>query len=212
MSQSDPENQAIAENQPADRQDAPALEQSQSVEIVATAIYWQGSLPPPSMLQQYDDALPGAAERIMRIAEAEENQRIQAENRRIEQDDRRIAIEEQRVQQDDRRIAIEEQRVRQDDRRIDQDDRRIEMEKASAAVASKRGYLGLAGAFALALLLIAIGAHAVVWGNPWVGVAVIGANIAGIAGIFVYGTNARLRASERKAADSDNRRDDAPAP
>ena len=155
------------------------MEQSQSVESVATTIYWQGSLPPPSMLQQYDDALPGAAERIMRMAEAQENQRIQAENRRIEQDDRRI----------------------------EQDDRRIEMEKASAAVASKRGYLGLAGAFALALLLIAIGAHAVVWGNPWVGVAVIGANIAGIAGIFVYGTNARLRASERKAADSDAQRD-----
>lgn len=187
MSQSDPENQAIAENQPADRQDAHALEQSQSVEIVATAIYWQGSLPPPSMLQQYDDALPGAAERIMRMAEAQENQRIQAENRRIEQDDRRIE---------------------QDDRRIEQDDRRIEMEKASAAVESKRGYLGLACAFAISLLLIAIGAYGVVWGNPWVGVAVIGANIAGIAGIFVYGTNARLRASERKAADSAPRRDD----
>ena len=193
MSQSDPENQAIAENQPADRQDAPALEQSQSVEIVATTIYWQGSLPPPSMLQQYDDALPGAAERIMRMAEAQENQRIQAENRRIEQDDRRIAIEEQRVQQDDRRI--------------EQDDRRIEIEGKRVQVESKRGYLGLACAFAISLLLIAIGAYVVVWGNPWVGVAIIGVDIAAIAGIFVYGTNARLRANERKAADSDARSD-----
>lgn len=162
------------------------MEQSQSVEIVATAISWQGSLPPPSMLQQYDDALPGAAERIMRMAEAQENHRIQAENRRIKQDDRRIE---------------------QDDRRIAQDDRRIEIEGKRVQVESKRGYLGLAFGFAISLLLIAIGAYVVVWGNPWVGVAIIGVDIAAIAGIFVYGTNARLRASERKAADSDARGD-----
>ena len=186
---SDSENAAIEESRRAARRADPVSEHDHSIEIVSTR--WAGPIPPPDELRQYDDLIPGAAERIMRMWEAQASQRIQAENRRIDQDERRIA---------------------QDDRRIEQDDRRIEIEGKRVQVESKRGYLGLAGAFALALLLIAIGAYGVVWGNPWVGVAVIGANIAGIAGIFVYGTNARLRASERKAADSAPRSDDDATP
>ena len=188
---SDSENAAIEESRRAARRADPVSEHDHSIEIVSTR--WAGPIPPPDELRQYDGLIPGAAERIMRMWEAQASHRIQAENRRIDQDERRIA-------QDDRRIA-------QDDRRIAQDDRRIEIEGKRVQVESKRGYLGLAFGFAISLLLIAIGAYGVVWGNPWVGVAVIGANIAGIAGIFVYGTNARLRASERKAADSDNRGD-----
>ena len=181
---SDSENAAIEESRRAARRADPVSEHDHSIEIVSTR--WAGPIPPPDELRQYDDLIPGAAERIMRMWEAQASQRIQAENRRIDQDDRRIA---------------------QDDRRIQQDDRRIEIEGKRVQVESKRGYLGLAFGFAISLLLIAIGAYVVVWGNPWVGVAIIGVDIAAIAGIFVYGTNARLRASERKAADSDARGD-----
>ena len=175
---SDSENAAIEESRLAARRADPVSEHDHSIEIVSTR--WAGPIPPPDELRQYDDVIPGAAERIMRMWEAQASQRIQAENRRIEQDDRRIA----------------------------QDDRRIEIEGKRVEVESKRGYLGLACGFAISLLLIAIGAYVVVWGNPWVGVAIIGVDIAAIAGIFVYGTNARLRASERKAAaDSAPRRD-----
>ena len=72
---------------------------------------------------------------------------------------------------------------------------------------SKRAYLGLASALILSLLLIAVGAYAVIWGNPWVGVAIFSVDIAILAGVFVYGTNARRRERERKAADANPRRD-----
>ena len=84
MSQDDPENQAITENQPADQQSNPALERSQSVEIVSTTISWRGPLPPPAVLRQYDDVLPGSAERIMRTMEERANHRIQAEKAAVE--------------------------------------------------------------------------------------------------------------------------------
>lgn len=146
---SDSENAAIEESRLAARRADPASEHDHSIEIVSTR--WAGPIPPPDELRQYDDLIPGAAERIMRMWEAQASQRIQAENRRIEQDDRRIEIEGKRVE-----------------------------------VESKRGYLGLAFGFAISLLLIAIGAYVVVWGNPWVGVAIIGVDIAAIAGIFVW--------------------------
>ena len=72
---------------------------------------------------------------------------------------------------------------------------------------SRRSYLGLACGFILALLLIAIAGYAVVWGNPWMGVAVIMAKAAGFSALFVYVTNARHRERERKAARCAARRD-----
>lgn len=137
-------------------------------------------MPLPSDLRRYDEALPGAAERIMRIAEARASHLIQAENRRIQTEADLVQIEGERVQ----------------------------IEKIVVIGESKRAYLGVASAFILSLLMIAIGAYAIIWGNPWVGVAVIGADIAALAAVFIYGTNSRRRERERKAADSDARRDD----
>ena len=186
MNQDDTENQAIAENQPADQQSNPALERSQSVEIVSTTTSWRGPLPPPAVLRQYDDVLPGSAERIMRMMEEQASHRFQAENRRIQIEERRVQVEADRVQ-------------------VERD--RVQIEKGSVEAGSKRAYLGLASGFIISLIMIAIGASVIIWVNPWAGVGVIGTGVAGLAGVFVHGTNSRRRARERKAADADAGRD-----
>ena len=84
---------------------------------------------------------------------------------------------------------------------------RMRDERAAILRDSRRSYLGLACGFILALLLIAIAGYAVVWGNPWMGVAVIMAKAAGFSALFVYVTNARHRELERKAARYAARRD-----
>lgn len=136
---------------------------AQSVEIVSA--YWEGPLPPPTALGQYDDILPGSAERIMRMAEAQAEHRIEQEQHSSQQEDVRVQTEGTAVIGD-----------------------------------SRRGYIGLIFGFILSLLIISLGAYSIIWGNPWVGVAAIGINIAGLAGVFVYGTNARRRERERRAS------------
>ena len=158
MSQDAPENQAIAENQPAARQDVPASERSQSIEVVATATSWQAPLPPPVALQQYDDVLPGSPERIFQMYEK------QAEHR-------------------------------------------MRMESAVVLGDARRSDIGLVFAFILALLIIVLAFYVTIWIHPWVGASIIGTGVAGLAGVFVYGTNSRRRERERKSADSAPRLD-----
>ena len=81
-----------------------------------------------------------------------------------------------------------------------QAERRAHAERRALARDSRRAYAGLIFAFAISLLMLALGAYLIIWGNPWLGVAAIGVNIAGLAGVFVYGTNARRRERERKAS------------
>jgi len=47
---------------------------------VSVAAHWQGPLPPPSVLREFDNALPGTAERIVRMAESEVAHRQAHEN------------------------------------------------------------------------------------------------------------------------------------
>ena len=158
MSQDAPENQAVAENQPAARQDVPASERSQSIEVVATATSWQAPLPPPAVMRQYEDILPGSAKGIYQRWET-------------------------------------------------QSDHRMLMESAVVVGGSKRSYLGLVFAFILSLAIIASGTCIAIIVHPWAGSSVIGTGIAGLAGVFVYGTNSSRRERERKAADADAGRD-----
>ena len=79
---------------------------------------------------------------------------------------------------------------------------RIKAEKAAVEAGSKRAYLGLVSGFIISLLMIAVGAYAAIWVNPWLGVAVIGTQNALFVGLFIYVTNARRRERERKAADA----------
>ena len=85
-----------------------------------------------------------------------------------------------------------------------QAERRAHAERIAFARDSRRAYAGLIFAFALSLLMLAIGTCAAIWVNPWLGAAAIGVNHAGLVGIFIYVANARRRERERKA-DADSR-------
>ena len=166
MSQDDSESRTIAEGQSAERRSDFVSENSQSVEIIAA--YWEGPLPPPVALGQYEDVLPGSAERIMRMTEAQAEHRIQQERNASQREDDRVQIE-----------------------------------KTAVVADSRRGYIGLIFGFVISLIIISVGAYIAVSVQPWVGASIIGGNIAGLAWVFVHGTNTRRRERERKAADRD---------
>ena len=73
------------ENQPAARQ--ADVVQGQSVEVVAAS--WEGPLPPPDALRQYNEIVPGAALRILEMAEKQSQHRIEMEKTVIEGDSKR---------------------------------------------------------------------------------------------------------------------------
>lgn len=54
-----------------------ANEQAKMRQVKFQAAQYCGPLPPPEMLRQYDDALPGAAERILVMAEKNNDHRIE---------------------------------------------------------------------------------------------------------------------------------------
>ena len=82
-----------------------------------------------------------------------------------------------------------------------QSEHRMEMEKIVVIGDSRRSNIGIACAFILSLIILAIGAYAVIGGDLLGGAAIIGVDIAVLAGVFVYGTNARRRERERKASE-----------
>ena len=49
------------------------------LQIQETTFAWQGPLPPPRALQAYDEVIPGAADRILKMAENQAAHRIQME-------------------------------------------------------------------------------------------------------------------------------------
>ncbi len=56
-----------------------SLPASQRAAIVHAQMEFSGPLPPPQVLGQYDEILPGAAERILRMAEKQQDHRIGAD-------------------------------------------------------------------------------------------------------------------------------------
>ncbi|WP_341327251.1 DUF2335 domain-containing protein [Methylotuvimicrobium sp. KM2] len=63
-------------------------QQNDSNQIVSAQ--WQGPLPPPSTLREFDDIIQNGAERIMRMAEIEQQHRHDSEKKLIENDVRSI--------------------------------------------------------------------------------------------------------------------------
>ena len=84
-----------------------------------------------------------------------------------------------------------------------QAEHRMEMEKTVIGGDSKRSYLGLFFAFILSVGIVSSGTYIAIFVHPGAGSFIIGSGVAGLAGVFVYGTNARRRERERKAADRD---------
>lgn len=64
---------------------------------------WTGPLPPPQALQQYDEILPGAADRIFRMAEERHRHQIEQEKAAIE-------LEKDALLSVDKNIAAEHSR------------------------------------------------------------------------------------------------------
>ena len=131
------------------RPDAPS---PGSLEVVSTEVTttWLGPIPPPDMLQRFDEVVPGAAERILETAEKQADHRMRMEETVIEGD-------------------------------------------------STRSYLGLIAGFILSAGTIAGGIFLIMNGHDWAGGLLVGVNLVGLAGVFVYGTNSRRVERERKA-------------
>lgn len=123
------------------------IDSSRSIEVTST---WSGPIPPPDALREFNEIVPGSAERIFDMAE----------------------------KQLDHRLRMEETVVRGD---------------------SRRSYLGLIAGFMLSATLIAGGVFLVVNGHDWAGGLLVGVNILGLAGAFVYGTHSRRAEREHKA-------------
>lgn len=68
-------------------------QQSMTVQRVETMIH-QGPLPDPLTLEKYDKVVPGAAERIIQIFEAQANHRMMMEDKQAEDMQNRTAIEQ----------------------------------------------------------------------------------------------------------------------
>jgi uncharacterized membrane protein len=54
-------------------------ENTEEIRLAAMAASWSGPLPPPAALEQFERASPGAADRILRMAEREEQHRHRLE-------------------------------------------------------------------------------------------------------------------------------------
>ena len=108
--------------------------------IAASA--WAGPLPEPEVLQGYESVIPGAANRILKMAER-------------------------------------------------QSDHRMQMDKMVISDGSRRSYLGLVAGFFLSAMVIAGGIYLIATGHDWAGASLVGLNLAGLAGVFVYGSRSR---------------------
>ena len=67
--------------------DSPSVEEASETTVVATQYQYQGPLPHPDHLEQYERILPGAAERFFKMLEKEQDHRLkiaEQENEREE--------------------------------------------------------------------------------------------------------------------------------
>ena len=85
---------------PTERIDGRRGTRDTNASMVSVSQSFEGPLPPPSFLKQYEDALPGAADRILNLAEAQTNHRIKLEGRLVEGE-----IEDSKRSRDERRLG-----------------------------------------------------------------------------------------------------------
>ena len=80
MSKKHKQNRSLPKNLPSPQQ------QSKHVTVQTRAESFSGPLPPPVVLKQYDEIVPGAADRILSMAESQSQHRQQLEKSVIESD------------------------------------------------------------------------------------------------------------------------------
>ena len=126
-------------------------------DVTAIRASWRAPLPPPNALARYNDVLPGAAERILQMAEKQQEQ--------------------------DHNIQMEA----------------ISIERTVVVSDARRAYLGLLAGFIISLLVVGGGIYIIATGHDWAGVVLIGINLSGLVGVFVYGSKARRDERNRNA-------------
>lgn len=82
-----------------------------------------------------------------------------------------------------------------------QADHRIQMERRIIRGDFTQSYLGLAAGFILSTMVILGGIYLISLGHDWAGGGLIGLNLVGLAGVFVYGSNTR-RLPRRELAEN----------
>ena len=70
-------------------------------------------------------------------------------------------------------------------------DHRILMERKIVSGDYTQSYLGIAAGFLLSVMVILGGIYLIYQGHEWAGSVLIGLNLVGLAGVFVYGSNTR---------------------
>ena len=83
----DPGTQYDMESQPAPRQ--ADIVQAGNEEVIVTAEAWSGPLPAPDDLARYEEIIPGAADRILTLAERQAAHRQMLEQTEVVGDSRR---------------------------------------------------------------------------------------------------------------------------
>ena len=126
---------------------------------------WEGPLPPPAVLEQYDALLPGAAARMLDMAESSYHHQLQ--HAKTTQEQEGFALETTR------KVAMGD---------------------------VIQGYLGVIFAFIIAMTGLAGGVYLSAAGRWEPGLAISLSSLAGLVGVFVYGTRARSAERRRNAA------------
>ena len=130
---------------------------SPRADVTAIRASWRAPLPPPNALARYNDVLPGAAERILQMAEKQQEQ--------------------------DHNVQMEA----------------IGIERTVVVSDARRAYFGLLAGFIISLLVIGGSIYLITTGHDWAGVVLIGINLSGLIGVFVYGSKARRDERRRNA-------------
>ena len=134
-----------------------------------------GPLPPPEMLAQYEEILPGAAERILSMAErqAEHRQKMERDESEAE---RALKRDESEA---DRTLKREESEA---DRALDGEELRLTHRREMSGVVVGAGVVF--SVLVTAVILAFLGATTPA---AWLG----GSSLAALAGVFVYGVRQR---------------------
>ena len=148
-----------------------------SATLMAGITALRGPLPPPEVLAQYEVALPGAAERIFKMMERQEEHR-QALERAESEADRALKREESEA-----------------DRSLDGEELRLTHRREMSGIVA--GAAVVFGVLATAVILAFLGATTPA---AWLG----GSSLAALAGVFIYGVRQGDTRGEEDAQSEDN--------
>ena len=151
----------------------PGVVRSQREVVSVTEEAWLGPLPNPDDFQRYEDTEPGAANRILTMAE-----------------------NEQRHNHD----ALRSEQQHHHDVTLNEQKHNHEMTRMTIAGNDRRSYLGIVLAFLIAMAGIGCGTFLSAIGREGIGAAFVVAPLVSLAGVFIYGTQSRRAERNRRSS------------